>query len=92
MKRYIFFAVENMATNLSNSFAYFELYLAVSQVVRQFRITVPGDGMPSPALRARPTTGRWQPVSLPRRKEWVAAVVTDELRVTMTPRTSKEQR
>ncbi|CAK7210551.1 hypothetical protein SEUCBS140593_000864 [Sporothrix eucalyptigena] len=72
-------------------FAYYELYLSVSQVVKQFRISVPSDGTASPALRARPTDGRWQPVSLPQRKEWVAAVVTDDLRVTMTPRTKEER-
>ncbi|EPE06859.1 benzoate 4-monooxygenase cytochrome p450 [Ophiostoma piceae UAMH 11346] len=76
---------------IGSHFAYYELYLSVSQAVRQFRITVPGDGTPSPAPRVRPTTGSWQPVLLPQRKEWVAAVVTDDLRVTMTPRTSKKQ-
>ncbi|KAI1076101.1 benzoate 4-monooxygenase cytochrome p450 [Whalleya microplaca] len=67
-------------------FSYYELYLSVSRVICNYRIHVHEVG-PYAGARSGMVSGvKWQRVKLPSRKEWVAAVVTDELEVIMEPR------
>lgn len=65
--------------NCVNSFAYLELYLSVSQIIQHFQITshyattcVSGSG--------------FEPIRLPSRKEWVAAVPSEKLEIILDPR------
>ncbi|KAH7129294.1 benzoate 4-monooxygenase cytochrome p450, partial [Dactylonectria macrodidyma] len=59
-------------------FSYYELYLSVSQLVKHFRFRSPSsNGTP---VRCNPLT-QWQLVSMPARKEWVAAVLDSRLLV-----------
>ncbi|KAH6659035.1 cytochrome P450 [Truncatella angustata] len=74
-------------------FAYLELYLSLSQIIRNFRIQV------HPSLQQQqqqhpyyfpqgtspPPAAFWR-VGLPARREWVAAVPTERLAVTLQPR------
>ncbi|KKY15407.1 putative benzoate 4-monooxygenase cytochrome p450 [Diplodia seriata] len=92
------------------SFSYYELYLAVSHVVRNFRIRLPADvdeqllppeqqqqqrrqqrqysrGLLSTiSANYSSTTGSFQPVPLPPRREWVAAVPTQKLAIVLEER------
>ncbi|KAF5672011.1 cytochrome P450 monooxygenase [Fusarium heterosporum] len=64
---------------LGAHFAYLELYISLSQIVCNFRLE---------PLNSKQTTKQqnWSPASLPRRKEWVAAVPVDSLSVITHPR------
>jgi hypothetical protein len=70
------------------SFAYLELLITVSQVIRHFVI------LPEPhptetheALKEERASQGWNPVSLPKRQEWVAAVPLENLQVKLRFRT-----
>ncbi|KKY15894.1 putative benzoate 4-monooxygenase cytochrome p450 [Phaeomoniella chlamydospora] len=65
-------------------FSYYELYLSVSQVLKHFRITLPSGSHPSPSVSLYSTDiAQFIPVDLPKRKEWVAAVPTENLDVVL---------
>ncbi|KAL1614702.1 hypothetical protein SLS54_009575 [Diplodia seriata] len=88
------------------SFSYYELYLAVSHVVRNFRIRLPADDeqlllppeqqqqqqrhsrglLSTISANYSSTTGSFQPVPLPPRREWVAAVPTQKLAIVLEER------
>ncbi|KAK2028551.1 benzoate 4-monooxygenase cytochrome p450 [Colletotrichum zoysiae] len=69
---------------IGNHFSYFELFLALAKMVENFEIVhVNKDGY---GQVAGPNNSDWQPVQLPKRKEWVAAVVTQPLLVKTVPR------
>ncbi|KXH69011.1 hypothetical protein CSAL01_13567 [Colletotrichum salicis] len=59
-------------------FSYLELYMSVAKMVANFELT-PADGHPRSAQVTGLTNADWQPVPLPKRKEWVSAVVTEPL-------------
>lgn len=70
------------------SFAYLELFLSISQVIRNFRV----HQYPSSQHRSYPgqekmfSSGMFRRVMLPNRREWVAAVPTERLMVALEPR------
>lgn len=71
------------------SFSYYEIYLSLAKILEKYKlvheagttISTPLAGLSSPD---------WQPVQLPKRKEWVAAVLTEPLLVEAVPRRQKE--
>ncbi|KAF7947233.1 uncharacterized protein EAE97_004482 [Botrytis byssoidea] len=69
-------------------FAYLELFLSISQVIRNFRVHM----HPSSHHRSysdeekRSSLGVFWHVELPNRREWVAAVPTERLMVALEPR------
>ncbi|RMJ07869.1 hypothetical protein CDV36_012526 [Fusarium kuroshium] len=65
-------------------FAYLELYISVSQVIRNFHLEICNPAQHSTLERNQETN--WIPVSLPKRREWVAAVPMEKLEVKMCPR------
>ncbi|KAK0608979.1 hypothetical protein DIS24_g12620, partial [Lasiodiplodia hormozganensis] len=65
-------------------FSYYELYLAVSHVVRNFRIRLVDASSP-PSISAC-ANSRFHPVQLPPRREWVAAVPTQKMLVVFEER------
>lgn len=74
--------------NISRSFAYLELFVSISQVIRNFRVhTYPFSQHRSYSNEAKqPSPGEFQRVKLPHRREWVAAVPTERLMVALEPR------
>jgi hypothetical protein len=67
----------------NRSFAYLELYISLSQILRDYRLSLRG-------LVQKPSTSSdksWNPVTLPKRKEWVAAVTLEDLKVYFDART-----
>lgn len=70
------------------SFSYYEIYLSLAKILETYQlvheagttISTPLAGLSSPD---------WQPVQLPRRKEWVAAVLVEPLLVEAIPRSRK---
>jgi hypothetical protein len=70
------------------SFSYYEIYLSLSKILEKYKlvhetettISTPLAGLSSPD---------WQPVQLPKRREWVAAVLTEPLLVEAVPRSLK---
>lgn len=54
---------------ICNSFAYYELYLSVSEILKYFRVVLPSAGAFMPSKEAK----------LPDRLEWVAAVPVSEM-------------
>ncbi|KAF7918209.1 uncharacterized protein EAE98_009821 [Botrytis deweyae] len=74
--------------NLLQSFAYLELFLSISQIIRNFRVHM----HPLPHHRSysdeekRSSPGVFRHVELPNRREWVAAVPTERLTVALEPR------
>ncbi|KAF3399668.1 Cytochrome P450 monooxygenase yanH [Talaromyces pinophilus] len=74
-------------TCIGAHFSYYELYLAVSQLVRNYHIHLPRQIEARHESKTRAgTNDGWVSVSLPPRKEWVAAVPIDRLVVMLTPR------
>jgi hypothetical protein len=74
----------------TSSFAYLELYISISQVIRSFHLRL-HDLRELAYSYADLSTGKqdaksWTPVPLPRRREWVAAVPTEQLKIKMTSR------
>lgn len=70
------------------SFAYLELYLSVSQMLRSFRLTVDPSVQspsPTPSVLVEPNA-KFNRVTLPARREWVAAVPSDQLLIVLHPR------
>ncbi|UPL04164.1 hypothetical protein LCI18_015098 [Fusarium solani-melongenae] len=65
-------------------FAYLELYISVSQVIRSFHLEICNSAQRSTLGKDEETN--WTPVPLPKRREWVAAVPTEKLEVKMLPR------
>ncbi|RSL68920.1 hypothetical protein CEP54_002506 [Fusarium duplospermum] len=65
-------------------FAYLELYISVSQVIRNFHLEICNPDQRSTLERNEET--KWIPVPLPKRREWVAAVPMEKLEVKMCPR------
>ncbi|KAF7883331.1 uncharacterized protein EAF02_005251 [Botrytis sinoallii] len=69
-------------------FAYLELFLSISQIIRNFRVHM----HPLPHHRSysdeekRSSPGVFRHVELPNRREWVAAVPTERLMVALEPR------
>ncbi len=72
------------------SFSYYELYLSLSQLLKHFTITLPsqapsavGEEMHSGttlySIVQMEDDTNFQPVRLPDRKEWVAAVPTEKM-------------
>lgn len=61
------------------SFSYLELYLSVSQILKTYRILPPGGSL---------SAGNVENIEaiLPPRREWVAAVPTTRLQVSLSPR------
>ncbi|KAH8658163.1 benzoate 4-monooxygenase cytochrome p450 [Xylariales sp. PMI_506] len=68
-------------------FSYLELYISVSRILQQYCIRV-HPSVPPQTYQATSQSpgGDFQCVPLPPRKEWVAAVPTAQLLVTMVPR------
>lgn len=70
------------------SFSYYEIYLSLARILEKYKlvheagtaICTPLAGLSSPD---------WQPVQLPKRKEWVAAVLVEPLLVEAIPRSFK---
>ncbi|KAH6968065.1 cytochrome P450 [Fusarium avenaceum] len=69
---------------LGAHFAYVELYISVSQIVRNFRLE---PSNPTQAVKRQD----WNLVSLPKRREWVAAVPVDDLSVITHPQHRRER-
>ncbi|KAH7031818.1 benzoate 4-monooxygenase cytochrome p450 [Macrophomina phaseolina] len=68
-------------------FSYYELFLSVSQLVRNFRIHLHPSSRPNCLLTSMSaSSSRFQPVQLPPRREWVAAVPTQKLLVVLDER------
>ncbi|KAK8903396.1 hypothetical protein QC760_007873 [Botrytis cinerea] len=69
-------------------FAYLELFLSISQVIRNFRVQTHPWSQPRsyPDEAKGSSPGVFQPVELPNRREWVAAVPTERLMVALEPR------
>jgi hypothetical protein len=63
-----------------NSFAYLELYLSLSQILKTFKLSLP---------RVEPAYVHEQEARLPERLEWVAAVPSVPLNVVFSLRESK---
>ncbi|OHF00745.1 hypothetical protein CORC01_04062 [Colletotrichum orchidophilum] len=72
-------------TCIANHFSYLELYLSVTKMVVNFEIA-PADEKARPAQLAGLNSADWQPVQLPKRKEWVSAVVSEPLLIKTKPR------
>lgn len=73
-----------------HSFSYYELYLSVSQLARNFRIRLhPSQQSKCLLTSISASTSRFQPVQLPARREWVAAVPTQQLLVVLDERESR---
>ncbi|KAK6225498.1 benzoate 4-monooxygenase cytochrome p450 [Colletotrichum tabaci] len=72
---------------IGNHFSYFELFLSLAKTVENFVLIHADEDGGGLAQAAGLINSDWQPVQLPKRKEWVAAVVTEPLRVTAIPRT-----
>ncbi|KAF4309936.1 cytochrome p450 [Botryosphaeria dothidea] len=71
-------------------FSYYELYLSVSQLARNFRIRLhPSQQSKCLLTSISASTSRFQPVQLPARREWVAAVPTQQLLVVLDERESR---
>lgn len=76
---------EILLTSRRASFSYYEIYLSLLKILEKYElvheagtaISTPLAGLSSPD---------WQPVQLPKRKEWVAAVLTEPLLVEAVPR------
>lgn len=75
------------------SFSYYELYLSLSQLLKHFQVEPSDheflriDGVGIPHMSKHSTV--FNPVQLPKRKEWVAAVPTENLNVKFTHIMSK---
>ncbi|KAH6880346.1 cytochrome P450 [Thelonectria olida] len=71
-------------------FAYLELYLSISQVIRNFHLHPNEPSKPAHVcadlLLGNEDAHSWTPVPLPRRREWVAAVPVDQLKIKMSSR------
>ncbi|KAI7782223.1 benzoate 4-monooxygenase cytochrome p450 [Diaporthe eres] len=73
---------------ICNHFSYFEIYLSLAKILEKYElvheagtaISTPLAGLSSPD---------WQPVQLPKRKEWVAAVLVEPLLVQAVSRSRK---
>ncbi|KAI8667509.1 hypothetical protein NCS56_00887400 [Fusarium sp. Ph1] len=65
-------------------FAYLELYISVSQVIRNFHLEISNSVQRSTLKKNEETN--WTPIPLPKRREWVAAVPMEKLEVKMCPR------
>ncbi|OBR06629.1 TRI11 protein [Colletotrichum higginsianum IMI 349063] len=72
---------------IGNHFSYFELFLSLAKMVESFVLIHADEDGGGLAQAAGLINSDWQPVQLPKRKEWVAAVVTEPLLVTAIPRT-----
>ncbi|KAK7457688.1 cytochrome P450 [Colletotrichum acutatum] len=72
-------------TCIANHFSYLELYMSVAKMVANFEIS-PANGRQRPAQVTGLNNADWQPVQLPKRKEWVSAVVTEPLLIKIVPR------
>jgi hypothetical protein len=70
-----FFLVGSLIGN--NSFAYLELYLSLSQILKRFQLSLPYMSTVSKQMRE---------ASLPEILEWVAAVPSVDLNVVFSPR------
>lgn len=70
------------------SFSYYEIYLSLAKILKTYElvhtagttISTPLAGLSSPD---------WQPIQLPKRKEWVAAVLMEPLLIEAIPRSLK---
>ncbi|KAM5386582.1 hypothetical protein ACJZ2D_000545 [Fusarium nematophilum] len=68
-------------------FAYLELYISVSQIIRSFNLEARSSVLTSKnTAHVNEGGGSWAPVPLPRRREWVAAVPIEKLEIKMRPR------
>ncbi|KAG7053569.1 benzoate 4-monooxygenase cytochrome p450 [Colletotrichum scovillei] len=72
-------------TCIANHFSYLELYMSVAKMVANFEIS-PANEQHRHAQAAGLNNADWQPVQLPKRKEWVSAVVTEPLLIKTVPR------
>ncbi|TQN68409.1 Cytochrome P450 monooxygenase yanH [Colletotrichum shisoi] len=83
-----FYVPFSKGPNICNGshFSYFELFLSLAKVVENFVLIHADEDGGGLAQAAGLNSSDWQPVQLPRRKEWVAAVVTEPLLVTAIPR------
>lgn len=68
-----------------SSFSYFELYLGLAKMVENFELVRSGEDAKI-FQAAGMISSDWEPVQLTRRKEWVAATLTDPLLVTAVSR------
>lgn len=83
-----FACLEMMLTGRCTSFSYYEIYLSLAKILEKYElvheagttISTPLAGLSSPD---------WQPVQLPKRKEWVAAVLVEPLLVQAVSRSRK---
>ncbi|KAK1459942.1 cytochrome P450 [Colletotrichum melonis] len=83
-KFYIAFS-KGANTCIANHFSYLELYMSVAKMVANFEIS-PANERHRPGQVAGLNNADWQPVQLPKRKEWVSAVVTEPLLIKTVPR------
>ncbi|KAJ0109400.1 hypothetical protein J7T55_000325 [Diaporthe amygdali] len=74
---------------IGNHFSYYEIYLGLAKTLERFKLVHVEEATISTQL-AGVSSPDWQPVQLPMRKEWVAAVLTDPLLVELIPRDAKE--
>ncbi|GJC83564.1 cytochrome P450 monooxygenase yanH [Colletotrichum liriopes] len=65
---------------IGNHFSYFELLLSLAKMVENFELVCIEEDSGFQQV-AGLNSSDWQPVQLPKRKEWVAAVVTEPLLV-----------
>lgn len=80
--------LETILSDHRSSFSYYEIYLSLAKMLENYElvheagtaISTPLAGLSSPD---------WQPVHLPKRKEWVAAVLVEPLLVQAVPRCRK---
>lgn len=70
------------------SFSYYEIYLSLAKILESFELAH-AEGTTISTQMAGLNSPDWQPVPLPKRKEWVAAVLTDPLYVEAIPRARK---
>ncbi|GKT76562.1 benzoate 4-monooxygenase cytochrome P450 [Colletotrichum tofieldiae] len=73
---------------IGNHFSYFELLLSLAKMVENFELVCIEKDSGFQQV-AGLNSSDWQPVQLPKRKEWVAAVVTEPLLVKAVPRIPK---
>ncbi|KXH36385.1 hypothetical protein CSIM01_04900 [Colletotrichum simmondsii] len=72
-------------TCIANHFSYLELYMSFAKMVANFEIS-PANERHRPVQVTGLNNADWQPVQLPKRKEWVSAVVTEPLLIKTVPR------
>ncbi|ROW08615.1 hypothetical protein VPNG_06203 [Cytospora leucostoma] len=76
---------------IGNHFSYYEIYISLAKILESFKL-VHGATSNIFSHMAGLSSSDWQPVELPERKEWVAAVLTEPLNVEAIPRKRQERK